>query len=100
MASRIPKVSTQIQRFSVYPKPYTRYLLSWILCLLSRAKRVIFMEILNYTDDHCQFRRGLQAFLAEEVTPFADQWEKDKIVPKSLILTLKVKVIILLGYNF
>ncbi len=42
------------------------------------------MEILNYTNEHNLFRQRLQAFLAEEVTPFADQWEEDKIVPKSV----------------
>jgi alkylation response protein AidB-like acyl-CoA dehydrogenase len=41
------------------------------------------MEILNYTKEHNQFRGRLKAFLAKEVTPFADQWEQDKIVPKS-----------------
>jgi acyl-CoA dehydrogenase len=41
------------------------------------------MEILNYTKEHNQFRERLKAFLAKEVTPFADQWEQDKIVPKS-----------------
>jgi len=42
------------------------------------------MEILNYTEAHNSFRERLQAFLAAEVTPFADQWEADKIVPKSV----------------
>ena len=42
------------------------------------------MEILNYTDEHHSFRKRLRAFLAEEVAPFADQWEKEKIVPKSV----------------
>ncbi len=41
------------------------------------------MEILNYTKEHNQFRERLKAFLAKEVTPCADQWEQDKIVPKS-----------------
>lgn len=41
------------------------------------------MDILNYTDDHIEFRNRLRAFLEKEVTPFADQWEKDGIVPKS-----------------
>lgn len=40
------------------------------------------MEILNYTEAHNRFRERLKDFLAEEVTPFADQWEEDKIVPK------------------
>jgi acyl-CoA dehydrogenase len=42
------------------------------------------MEILNYTDDHNRFRERLRSFLAQEVTPYADQWEKEKIVPKSV----------------
>jgi len=42
------------------------------------------MEILKYTDDHHQFRERLQAFLGKEVSPHADQWEKDGIVPKSV----------------
>ena len=41
------------------------------------------MEILNYTKEHNQFRERLKAFLAKEVTPYADQWEQDKIVPKN-----------------
>ena len=42
------------------------------------------MEILNYTEDHNQFRDRLKAFLAKEVTPYVDQWEEDKIVPKAV----------------
>jgi len=42
------------------------------------------MEILNYTEEHNAFRERLKVFLAEEVTPFGDQWEEDKIVPKSV----------------
>ena len=42
------------------------------------------MDILNYTEGHNQFRERLKGFLAEEVTPFGDQWEADKIVPKSV----------------
>ena len=41
------------------------------------------MEILQYTEDHRNFRERLRDFLAKEVTPHADQWEKDGIVPKS-----------------
>jgi alkylation response protein AidB-like acyl-CoA dehydrogenase len=41
------------------------------------------MEILNYTEEHNLFRERLRTFLEKEVTPFADQWEKDGIVPKS-----------------
>ena len=42
------------------------------------------MEILKYTEEHNAFRQRLKEFLAKEVTPFAAQWEKDGIVPKSL----------------
>ena len=42
------------------------------------------MEILNYTEEHRSFRERLRSFLAKEVTPFADQWERDRIVPKSV----------------
>jgi len=42
------------------------------------------MEILNYSEAHNSFRERLRSFLAEEVTPYADQWEEDKIVPKSV----------------
>jgi len=41
------------------------------------------MDILKFTKEHNQFRERLCAFLAKEVTPFVDQWEKDHIVPKS-----------------
>ena len=42
------------------------------------------MDILNYTDAHTEFRERLRSFIAEEVTPNVDQWEKDGIVPKSI----------------
>jgi alkylation response protein AidB-like acyl-CoA dehydrogenase len=42
------------------------------------------MEILNFTEEHNLFRERLKVFLATEVTPFGDQWEADKIVPKSV----------------
>ncbi|MBW1892182.1 MAG: acyl-CoA dehydrogenase family protein [Deltaproteobacteria bacterium] len=41
------------------------------------------MDILQYTEKHNQFRESLRSFLAEEITPNVDQWEKDHIVPKS-----------------
>ncbi|MCP4372911.1 MAG: acyl-CoA dehydrogenase [Deltaproteobacteria bacterium] len=42
------------------------------------------MDILKYTKAHNQFRERLAAFLASEVTPNVEQWEKDHIVPKSV----------------
>lgn len=41
------------------------------------------MQILNYTADHQKFRRRLRAFLEKEIIPHVNQWEKDRIVPKS-----------------
>ncbi len=40
------------------------------------------MDILQYTDEHKAFRLRLKTFLAKEVTPNVEQWEKDHIVPK------------------
>jgi len=40
------------------------------------------MDILHYTDDHRAFRERVRAFLAKEVTPHVNQWEKDHITPK------------------
>ncbi|MGD8740043.1 MAG: acyl-CoA dehydrogenase family protein [Desulfobacterales bacterium] len=41
------------------------------------------MEILEYTEDHREFRQRLRRFLEKEVTPYADEWEKAGIVPKT-----------------
>ncbi len=41
------------------------------------------MEILNYTEEHNNFRERLRGFLEKEITPYADRWEQEKIVPKS-----------------
>lgn len=41
------------------------------------------MEILEYTEDHRKFRQRLRRFLEKEVTPYADEWEKAGIVPKT-----------------
>ena len=37
-----------------------------------------------YTEDHEAFRDTVRRFVAEEIEPNADQWDKDKIIPKSL----------------
>jgi len=42
------------------------------------------MEILQFTEEQNAFRQRLREFLAQEVTPYAAQWEEDGIVPKSL----------------
>ncbi|KPA16840.1 acyl-CoA dehydrogenase [Candidatus Magnetomorum sp. HK-1] len=42
------------------------------------------MEILHYTEKHNVFRERLRSFLAKEVTPYAEEWEHNKLVPKSV----------------
>jgi len=42
------------------------------------------VETLPYTEEHKAFRNRLAAFLAEEVTPFADQWEADGKTPPAV----------------
>ena len=42
------------------------------------------MQILNYTPEHNAFRERLKAFIAREVTPNVDQWEKDGIEPRDI----------------
>ena len=42
------------------------------------------MDILKYTTDHETFRAQLVDFLAQEVTPRADQWEKERGVPREI----------------
>lgn len=41
------------------------------------------MKILNYTKEHEEFRARVHAFMEKEVKPCVDQWEKDKIMPRS-----------------
>jgi acyl-CoA dehydrogenase len=41
------------------------------------------MDILNYTDEHKEFRKRLRGFIDKEVMPYVEEWEKNKIVPKS-----------------
>lgn len=42
------------------------------------------MNMLNYTEDHKEFREKFRAFVDEEIIPNADQWEKDRITPKEI----------------
>ena len=42
------------------------------------------MEIINYTEEHKQFRHRLKNFLAKEVIPNIEKWERDEITPKSI----------------
>jgi len=42
------------------------------------------MNILPYTAAHDTFRSELREFLAREVTPHADQWEKERSVPRAI----------------
>jgi len=40
------------------------------------------MDILQYTDAHIAFREEVKIFLANEITPHVEEWEKNHIVPK------------------
>jgi alkylation response protein AidB-like acyl-CoA dehydrogenase len=42
-----------------------------------------FMDILTYTPEHIEFRERLREFLAREVIPQVDTWERERMVPKS-----------------
>ncbi len=42
------------------------------------------MDILTYTDAHHAFRERLRRFLAAEITPLADQWERNRVVPRDI----------------
>ncbi|MBF0224153.1 MAG: acyl-CoA dehydrogenase family protein [Desulfobacterales bacterium] len=42
------------------------------------------MNILQYSEEHNEFRARLQSFLEKEVIPFVDEWEKDKIIPRDI----------------
>lgn len=41
------------------------------------------MDILKYTDEHKEFRKRLRGFIEKEVKPYVEEWEENKIVPKS-----------------
>ena len=40
------------------------------------------MEILQYTDQHHEFRQRMRRFLQEEILPHVEQWESDRITPR------------------
>lgn len=42
------------------------------------------MDIIQYSEEHNIFRDMVRKFMANEVTPFADEWEEAGIVPRSI----------------
>jgi acyl-CoA dehydrogenase len=42
------------------------------------------LEILKYTEEHVRFRERVRQFFQKEVSPYADEWERQGIVPKSV----------------
>lgn len=40
------------------------------------------MNILQYNEKHSAYREKFKAFIKKEISPFADQWEKNHFVPK------------------
>jgi len=41
------------------------------------------VEILKYTKEHRAFRESVRIFLETEITPYADEWERTGVIPKS-----------------
>ena len=41
------------------------------------------MDIIKYTQEHKIFRKRVQNFVKKEIIPNIEQWEKEKIFPKS-----------------
>jgi len=42
------------------------------------------MQILSFTREQEEFRKRLKAFCEREITPFADQWEREHAVPREV----------------
>ena len=42
------------------------------------------MEIIQWTEEHNIFRDTVRKFVEKEIKPFAEQWEKDGIVPREI----------------
>jgi alkylation response protein AidB-like acyl-CoA dehydrogenase len=42
------------------------------------------MDILTYTEEQQAFRKRLAAYCKTEITPYVENWEKDRIVPKKV----------------
>ena len=42
------------------------------------------VDILKYTEEHKKFRKTVREFFEKEVTPYADEWEKEGITPRSV----------------
>ena len=42
------------------------------------------MNILNYTEEHRIFRESVRKFLEKEVSPYVEEWEEARIVPRSV----------------
>ncbi|MBU0516532.1 MAG: acyl-CoA dehydrogenase family protein [Proteobacteria bacterium] len=44
------------------------------------------MDILNYTEEHHIFRDAVRKFMAKEVSPHVDDWERAGIVSRDVIV--------------
>lgn len=42
------------------------------------------MDILKYTEEHRIFRESVRKFLEKEVSPYVEEWEEARIVPRSI----------------
>ncbi len=46
------------------------------------------MKSLYFTEEHQLFRESVKNFVAKEILPFANQWEKEEKIPRELFLKL------------
>ena len=46
------------------------------------------MKSYYFNEDHEIFRQGLKDFLAREVVPFIDEWEKEEKIPRDIFLKM------------
>lgn len=46
-------------------------------------KRGVLVQHAYLTEEHAIFRRSVRRFLEKEAVPYYDQWEADRMVPRS-----------------
>jgi acyl-CoA dehydrogenase len=42
------------------------------------------LDILNYTENHKNFKQHVRSFAEKEIIPYVDQWEKDRLIPRKI----------------
>jgi hypothetical protein len=62
--------------------PFTKGALKTVAERLGR--KGVFMKSLYFTAEHEIFRRTVRQFVEKEVTPYAEEWEKNKRIPPAI----------------